>query len=441
MVELSAEIPDKSFTYAFSGRQDWSRRRSGGMGVLNNLYLLFRGPLKAEDVKQLLQLPELDQFFPKLRFGAQLENGYAITDDPNIMAPGFAHGKNQRVPAVIDGVYQLLYPKTTQDACTLPHKLILGCSECLNEEADPELHCQIKRMYLAQREQRVPVEVTDVLERWKHLKVELGGYAFVNPVYASDSRSFSSRRVSIGHVSFDSVKRNVAIRKDATQSRIQRSQFKTKVCSTCLVKSPCPATRSRWCEGPYDKTQEEYYEHILEVSDIPFTNSQLSYLLQHSGLLDKAIHKKLHYVTFRYRDGLQFMLGNLKTGDEVPMTFKQAKETIEEYGCERTYFGKKLRITKSLKAMLVVMSSFRNSPTVGTSWHKTSYPSRYLLYTPDGFLQHFYYRRSGYIASWRFRAKDLVDVYASHERIPFVSKTGSPLSLRSRTRYDDVKLY
>jgi len=440
MADIPAEIPDKIFTYAFSGRETWRRHRGNGMDTLRNLYFLFRDTLKAENAKRLLQSPALDAFFPVLRFGFNTQQGYTITDDINIMSPGFTEGKAQRVPAVIDGEYKLMYPKTIQDACTLPHKLILGCSECLNEVENPELHCEIKKIYQAQKTQRVPSEIMDTLERWKHLKMQLEGYTFISPIYTAGQTSFSSRRLAVGSVNFDAIDRNIEARKEAAQSRVQKDRFRKNVCGICLVNHCCPNDRSRWCEGAYDKSEDAYYEHILEVCNIPYTNAQLAYLLKNSGRLSSYFQGKEHYLTFRYRDGLQYMLGNMRTGEERPMTYKQAQEIIQKCGYGTSY-PEKLRITKRLKALLAVVSSFSQSPTMGSGWHKTSYAARYTRYEDDGFRQYFYYKRSNEIASWSFYVKDLTDVYRSHGRIPFVSKTVSPLSSVNRTPYDTIKSY
>lgn len=430
----------KLFTYAFSGQRGWyNKRGGGGLHSLHHLYFLFQGDFDAKARGELLQLPVFDSFFPLLRFGIQLPTGYAVTDDLAIMSPSFADGLKQRLPCVISGEgYQLVNPRQIQDDCTLPHRMILGCQECIDEPENPELHCRIKKWHLELKEQRVPPEVTEELNGWKNLDHQIGEHTFVRPSYAHDRFPFASKLLDITDISFNHVKTNIEMRKDAALARSQRRNFEKKVCSTCLVQRQCPSTRPKWCDGAYDKTEEEYYDHILDVSAVPFTNAQLSYLLSNSGRLENRFNKKEAYLSFRYRDGLQFMLGYVRTGDEVPLTYKQAVKVIQQYGHENLM---KHRMTKKMKAMLIAMSSLTSSPTRKSRWHSTSYPVRFLQFEYGAYYQYFFWRRGG-IASWHFRADNLLDIYRAHERLPFVSKTNSPLSLRrTNGRYDGVRLY
>ena len=420
-----ANIPERIFTYAFSGPSRY-RRRGRALSTVQNLYFLFKGTFTAAEGRELLQREEFDGFFLKERFGIQYESYYAVTDDTFVMNAGFTEGLNQRVPAVIDGEYQVLYPRRIQESCTLPHKYILGCSECLSETENPELHCRIKKMFLNLRDRSVSSGILDTLDGWKHLKVRIGDYAFVSPSYVGNNGPFSPRKIPREEVQFDKIVPNIEARKNAAQKKAQGDRFKKSECSRCLVQRVCATGKHRWCSGSYDKTEEEYYAHILENSIVPFTNTQIRYLLLNSGKLREQHNKKECYLTFRYRDGLTFVLGNMKSGEELPLSFKAATKIIKTYGDDN---NGKLRITKRLKALLVAASTFKYSPVQSSGWHTTNYPSRYLLYSREGFRQFFYYKRPAGIAHWTLHTTCLADIFCAHNTLPFMSRSNSPLTL------------
>ena len=413
------DIPEKIFTYGFSG-SGWGRRRHSLTGI-KSLYLVFNAEPKKLETHNLLRLPEVQALFPSKRFGIQLEdNKYVITDDIDALTPGFTGEVNQRLPAIIDGVFQILEPKKIQDACTLPHKLILGCSECLTEADNPELHCLVKKMFLEEPNLN---DARFSVRQWKHLKYKIGDYTFVSPTYTASVSNFAAREQRVNNIDFDNIPENIKARKEAAQARGKVAVFRNTECARCLVRRYCDS--AKWCSGPYDKTEKEYTQQILENTTVPFTNAQIRYLLTNSGELDKRYDRKKSYLSFRYSEGeLKFILGHTVTGGETPLSFKAAKKIISEYMTPSTC---KFPITKKLKAQLITLATLTSSPTFSNGWHSTHYPVRYIEYRYQELRLSFYQPSQSRIAPWVFTADDLPRFFSHYKHIPFVSKTTSPL--------------
>jgi hypothetical protein len=207
------------------------------------------------------------------------------------------------------------------------------------------------------------------------------------------------------------------------------------VCAHCLILPHC-GSNGRWCSGTYDKTEEEYSKDILDRAVNPYTDDEFWYLFDNAGMLDKWYKRKRSYVTFRYRDGLEFVLGNLyePQRDPRPLSFEQAKEIIEKYrfdpdptdGIPR----RKPERTVKLKALLIAMAALRESPAGSAD----KYFQRYRL--PVRFIQpsDYDYHRLEQVCfthpkgerrelTTRFEATTLLDIYKNYRNIPFVRST------------------
>lgn len=425
-------IPQKIFTYAFGGHEGYHRGRYHVFSP-NHLYCLFNDRFNATEAKALLELEAFNFLFPALRFGVLLENGYAVTDDINALTPGFNDGVNQRVPAIISGEYQVLYPKKIQDACCIPHRYVLGCPECLDEKDDPELHCRVKALYLEQVKQRLPETIADTIAKWRHLKVQIGEHTFVSPSYTGSKVGFAPRQTSIRRVRFGNIPDNIAFRRDTAKARGQVQLFRKQACVHCLVRAYCPDNHAKWCYGPYDKNENEYYLDILSRSVIPFTNAQIRYLLKNSGELHEKVGGENSYLTFRYRNGLEFVLGEIKTGNEQVLTFRDAKRVIQKYRSPENT-ERKFPVTKKLKALLVSLATFRESRIRG--WGRRR-EARFITYNFYGELRQYFRYRQG-IAGETFQVSSLTDLYREHSRLPLISPSNSPLSLRNRSSYPEI---
>lgn len=414
-------IPDKVFTYAFS---DIARRgRQSRKVQLGHVYFMFKGSLSDPEKSMLLQAPFFTEFFPKHRFGIDTESGYAITDDLTVLSPGFTGEEDQAVQMIAFEAPSMIYPKRIVDACTLPHKTILGCSECLESKDVTEFGCQIKKMY-DQECKNVPPETLQTLTSWKHLKKNIGEYTFISPVYATNRtrRTFSSRQQSHLNIDFGSVQDNVNARKEIAQNRKDTITFQNSECPECLVSMVCPKDKAKWCKGSYGKSEEQYYADILQGKKLKYTDAQISYLLLNSGELDFKIKRRRHYLTFDMTiNGLDFVLGDLLTGHTESLTFKEAKELIEKYKYDSISTRGPIKITKKLKALLHVATGIRWSPTYNSGWHVTKYPKRFVTYY-HGYRQlfsvNFLQSSRGKILPWPFEFDSLKKYYQVYERMP-----------------------
>jgi hypothetical protein len=353
-----------------------------------------------------------------------------------VMEPSFQQDIYQRVYAVIGGEFQILDPRKIRDACTLPHRLILGCSECLPEPENPELHCGIKRLYL-DRDDNLSEDVLNAISRWKHLKVKLFGHTFVSPTYTGEYSPFSARNKDHSSIDFDNVVNNVEARKEVAKARANSQKFRVTECSRCLGSGLCESARAKWCYGPYGKTDKEYYEYIIKKTKVPFTNAQIAYLLNNSGSLNHRHNRRLSYLTFRYDgDALNFVIGRMTTGEERSITFKEAKSIIEN-DVEHPR-NLPIKITKKLKALLISAASLSTSPAQGNGWHKTRYDSRSLLLNyPDRLILQFYWRSRHRLLPWEFKCDSLRDIFRHYSRVPRIHQTVSVL----RTKESGYKGY
>lgn len=431
-------IPELRFTYAFSNTHTIRRKKGSRTATTSDtyVYLLFNVPPNEQDEEKLLRDPIVASLFPGTRFGTQLDEHYAITNDVSALSPGFADDKEQRATCIEGDQFFVLDPKEIHNACALPHKYILGCSDCLEEEDDDEnahAHCRVKKLYDA-RADYVTEELQEDVQAWKHLKVKVGDYTFITPTYTQQRSNFAGRIVGINSVDFTNPEWHQEQRQAAAQTRARHEAFIKAECDAkCLFQAKCNKGRN-YCSGAYDQTEKAYYDHILSRAIVKFTNKQIQYLLAHSGILDKKYNRREAYLSFRYRDGLEFIIGDIHRGRTRSLTFKEAQEIIKTHGRELGEGRRSFPVTKKLKALLIVLSIFDESPSMNSGWHRTTYPVRHLEYSPwcKEFVQYYYSKKHG-VTSWTLRASELAHVYGPYQRVPFVQKSQSPV--RTEPRY------
>lgn len=417
---------NERFTYAFSGVSHYSRHRD--LGIDSLLYFVFNETLSPEEAERLIRDPVFDDFFGAVRYGAQLDEGYVITDDLNVMIPGFSEEEDQQVPCVMNGEYRVLHPKRSVDGCKLPQRHILGCGECLEEERHPDLsYCEVKHLY-EKREKRVPRSVVSDLREWRHLRKKIGKYTFVSPSCVQDKMHFVGRVVGVNHVNFEAPEEHREARQEIAETQERLRQFREEHCTTCLTRGLCGTASARWCDSKFDKTEEEYGEDILRRAIIPFTDDEFWYLFEHAGELRKPYKRKRSYVTFRYRDGLEFVLGHHYSPrlDERPLDFKRAKEIIEEHRFDpkpTRPWG--IKPTPHLKALLVAMAAIRESPSGSADKYYQRYklPVRYIVPDPHDYHELVQVCFTNSNTTTRFTTKSLVDIYRTYRHIPFVRPT------------------
>lgn len=417
---------NERFTYAFSGVPRYGKHKYIGTDSL--LYFVFNDTLSPEEAEQLIRDPVFNDFFGAVRYGAQLDAGYVITDDMTIMSPGFGDGEDQAVPCVMNGAYRVLHPQRAVDACKLPQRHILGCGECLDEERHPDLtYCEIKYLY-DKRVKRVPNSVVSDLQEWRHLRKQIGKYTFVSPSCVQDKMHFVGRVIGIDHINFEAPEEHREARQEIAETQEKLRQFRETHCTTCLTRAFCSTHSAHWCTEKYDKTEEEYSEEILQKAVIPFTDDEFWYLFANSGALKKPYKRKRSYVTFRYRDGLEFVLGHLYSPrqDERPLDFKQAKEIIEGYRFKQPpTIPMNVRRSSHLKALLIAMASIRESPAGSANKYFQKYrlPVRYITPDPHDYHDLVQVCFTNHHTTTRFSATKLIDLYQTYRRMPFVRST------------------
>lgn len=426
MTTLPLPPLNERFTYAFSSVHSY--RRSTELGNDSLLYFVFNDTPSPEEAEHLIRDPVFDDFFGAVRYGAQLEEGYVITDDLNIMAPGFSGEDDQEVPCVMNGEYRVLHPKHSVDGCKLPQRHILGCEECLDEERHPDLvYCEVKHLY-EKREKRVPRSIISDLRGWRHLQKRVGKYTFVSPSCVQDRMHFVGRVVGINRVNFEAPEEHREARQEIAETQERLRQFRETHCTTCLLRELCCTSSARWCNSKFDKTEEEYAEDILHRAIIPFTDDEFWYLFTNSGELKTPYKRKRSYVTFRYRDGLEFVLGHLYSPrrDERPLDFKRAREIIEGHRFSpRAVLPLDVKRTTHLKALLVSMAAITESPAGSADkyFQKYKLPVRYIVPDPHDYHELMQVCFTDHHTTTRFSAKKLIDLYRTYRHIPFVRTT------------------
>lgn len=417
---------NERFTYAFSGISKYDRHPS--VGYTSLLYFVFNDAPSPEEAEQLIQDPVFNDFFGAIRYGAQLETGYVITDDINVMIPGFNEEEEQQVQCVMNGKYRVLHPRNAVDGCKLPQRHILGCGECLEEERHPDLtYCEVKYLYET-REKKVPRSVVSDLHEWRHLQKKIGKYTFVSPSCVQDKVHFVGRVVGITGVNFEAPEEHREARQEIAETQERLRQFRETHCTTCLCRDLCGSSSARWCDSKYDKSEEEYSEDILKRAIIPFTDDEFWYLFENAGELKKPYKRKRSYVTFRYRDGLEFVLGHMYSPrqDERPLDFKRAREIIEGHRFDpRSTMPRGVQRTPHLKALLVAMAAITESPAGSADKYFQRYrlPVRYIVPDPHDYHELVQVCFTDSHTTTRFSAKKLIDLYRTYRHIPFVRKT------------------
>lgn len=443
MGRVRKEVPlpplEERFTYAFSGVSNYQQCKEFGSESL--LYFLFNATLDIDTAKRMIQNAVFDEFLPGPRYGTQLDNGYAITNDINIMTPGFGDGEEQTVLCFQNGQVDLLDPQAVVDACQLPQRHILGCGDCLEEEGHPEVsYCKIKHLYALRPKRLHRATVTD-LRDWRHLSKTIEGFKFISPACVQDKMHFTGRIVGIDHVNFEAPEEHREARQEVAQTQARLREFRNNVCSQCFIAAHC-GSNGQGCSGTYDKTEDEYSEDIIKRAVNPYTDDEFWYLFDNAGMLDKRYKRKRSYVTFRYRDGLEFVLGNLyePQRDSRPLSFKQAKEIIEKYRFDPEPTNgiprRRPERTAKLKALLIAVASLTHSPPgrADKYFYRNRLPVRFIAPSDYNCLVLDQYcfthpKNERRELTVRFEAKSLLDIYKKYRNIPFVRST----SVKSET--------
>lgn len=342
-----------------------------------------------------------------------------------------------------------------QDAyysCTLPHKTIVGCSECMTRETSRA--CSIKQLstqYCGRKGGLTPYQLT---EKLKSRKSKISQYTYISPrLTAVEDFSKTFRPVDKHDFSYVTERSN-AIR-DGLRERGRFNRFKKEVCPTCLVHQGCHQVQEtrdiRWCHGPFALSEKEAVKQLLQEYEIPFKPRELLYLALNSGKLEKRYERCKYWATFRtsvgYHDNkrVSFGLCRYTTGEYTPIpSFKEAKEILEKcgntLGMELHNIRDKHKLLTPLeKALLIELGAHHQSPVNRSRWHATCYDFLGLIYDRWGggwelnfkFNSHggySSYRPDGLVLPWSISAQNFNDIFSDTTYLKTLRQSDHPLS-------------
>jgi hypothetical protein len=273
--------------------------------------------------------------------------------------------------------------------CQHVHKHVKGCEACTSVLLDQDLNtCPLMDVHNQNAYDAPDIdEYRDATHNWKTtvgrfvaVSPALTVPAFLNPVGPQNCRECDEH-------SFVSVYDNSERRSKASKKAHNNKQFLNEACTQCAVHRTC--NQSKWCSGPYGKTEEELQQRVLESCSNScyktFTDHQLLYLLRNSGDCDRRLERCKIYGTLRIADfggkeGPQIAYAQVATSARnggvllrQTLDFKVAKKWINAYYEDVVDVPKNAKISTSEKAVLFELLNWRDSPTHGGGWHKTSY--------------------------------------------------------------------
>ncbi len=324
--------------------------------------------------------------------------------------------------------------------CTLPHKIIVGCSECMLRETSRQ--CEIKRLGVrAESDDRW--SALEVWQTFNSRKDSIAGYTYISPKLTAPEY-FAKTFREVDEHDFTEVEDNSATIRKGLVERGRRRRFKKAACAQCLVMDDCrrvyASHQEKFCRGPYAETEEEAVAAILSKHEIAFSEEELLYLALNSGAMERRYNRCKYWATFTTScDGrLIFGRSRYTSGEfEEIKSFTEAKEFIQEYGnwTDIRDFDKPL--TPLLKALLIELGSYDRSPVQVSRWHRTEYQVVGITYdrhSPKWKLNFIFnnyggtrsYRPYGLLLPWYVNATNFGDVFEEYTGLQTLSKSSHP---------------
>ncbi len=319
--------------------------------------------------------------------------------------------------------------------CSLPHKLIVGCVECISDKQTVG-HCFPKAALLQMYTDGTPENAADIddMDDWQHRKLHVAGFTYISPMLTAP-KNIAKKQRPISEHDFSFVEERSRIRSDAMVERHRRQRFKKKECLRCFGNAECRSrdwNRYQWCKGPYLYTEKEATKRILESVRIPFNNTQLRYLLNNSGPLAKRYNRCKYVATFFTRyDVLRFGIKRRTQPDSnvIPFdNYREAQTFLSKYSENETAWPKPSMygtITAELKARLCLLAQYDYGPYTAAGYYgHCSYPSMWLNRYGNR-MEQFYGQRRGDL-HWVSRKLDTIaDVLRTDVDIPYLTRTKS----------------
>lgn len=265
--------------------------------------------------------------------------------------------------------------------CTKPHRIIVGCSECSQQELRME-DCIIRHtgdkawtdvwnsdLYTAEKARKI----------LKNRKTKIAYFTFISPKFTQDDAFGPYYRDLVDHdfmqVYPQMLKQK---RKDMEPKRYRR--YEKEVCTVCAMAKYCG--RPKECPGPYKATEKELVEECLKKfpqSRQRFTYKQILFLLYNSGALPRTFQRKKCWATLAYtrdKPGMRFILRRISNCSDVHDlgdTFDEIVDNMEKLGIAKEVPTEMPKLERREMAYLHELLCYKNSPTRHGRWHPTQY--------------------------------------------------------------------
>lgn len=316
------------------------------------------------------------------------------------------------------------------DDCPLPHKYVLGCTECMRmSKIEVPVRCALHNALTYFTASDV-VDCDDMCaDSLSTGKTTTAGFTYISPMLTK-TEHFSTRDRRIAEHDFTVVRDNAdnASKGGLASARVRR--FKLKVCPRCLAQNACTHTYNylvKFCPGPYAVTPHQAACAILKGITVPFTHAQIGYLLAHSGELNLRLNRRRYFLTFHATaNELQFGLRRITSNwfDFNPLTYCEAQRVIQT--CGNDIGERHAPVTHQSKALLVALATRTMSPTRSNGWRNTSYPvlgitKKYMR----GYQVNYTRGKTGYLP-WTTEIDSFADLHLNWLCIPRLEHTSTP---------------
>ena len=356
------------------------------------------------------------------------------------------HAIDKMPRASSDDVVKLITPETGLTSfnlqevyynCPLPHRTIVGCTECLNLKTAGE--CELKRLWGRIGEEGITTDAEDATSQLKSRRSVIAGFTYVSPTLTRDRDFITPYRPHDDH-NFNCIDENSEIVRKGLRERGRARKFRKTACSQCLVINSCAGHRynsydTKYCRGPYVETEKEAVQKILKDAKIPFTERQLLFLARNSGQLDKRYNRRIYWATFQYdpfRGGLVFGLSRYSGWGFITFqSYKEAEACIRAHNTTVYEVKPREKLEAKSKALLVELGQWSYSPTHRSGWHATCYQAlglEFNRWNNSWDLRFRYnnsgggYRPNGMLLPWGVEANSLEDVYKAYGMLKTIEK-------------------
>jgi len=271
----------------------------------------------------------------------------------------------------------------TYYACQLPQKLILGCSECIN---NPSLSkgCAVRQASSkALAVDFIGKDPEELVEILKSRQSQIGPFVYISPVLTAH-KHFAKTIRTIEEHDFSFVEDRAATRERIIETRIRLNAVKKHICSHCCIQEKCHSEfdsgrlRHRiWnCRGRYPENEETLVNNIVKKYPPKMTLKQMACLFANSGELNKRFNKCISYATFTQSSwdgelsfGIVSRRGTRST--HICKTYDEAIGILQEHNGYLTEAAEPM--TPKQYALLLEAVRHRSSPGSRTYWRMTCY--------------------------------------------------------------------